>query len=116
MPPPREYRVIILNEMLFIWIFLLIILSWYCIDVLGRAINNFTFVTLRLNEKSTYDTFVIAFCVIAIVVASVIFLRTCNINLEEEITHLVPDQGRNIQNRDETSFGFNNSFGFFDPL
>jgi len=84
----QDYVVIIQSELLFFWIFIIIIFSWVSIDLVGRWINNFTFVTLQLNEKSPWHTFVIAITVIALLFASILFLKSINMDLEPTITNL----------------------------
>ena len=50
------------REFLFFCIFIIIILSWVSIDLIGRFINNFTFGTLGLDDKSTFHLFEILLC------------------------------------------------------
>lgn len=64
---------------MFAMIFILFILSWISVAVVGRAIDNFTFGTLGLNDKSTYHTVVIALTVLAIEIAMIAYFRSMNI-------------------------------------
>lgn len=64
---------------MFVWIFLLFILSWISVAVVGRAIDNFTFSTLKLNEKSTYHTVIIALVILAIEIATISYFNSIGI-------------------------------------
>jgi len=81
----NSYVFMIKSELLFFWIFLIIIFSWICIDLFGRWLNNFTFVTLGLNEKSPWHTFIIAITVTAILFTCIIFLKHTGYDLEPSI-------------------------------
>lgn len=64
---------------LFTMIFILFILSWISVAVVGRAIDNFTFTTLKLNDKSTYHTVIIAVVVIAIEIAIIGYFKSIDV-------------------------------------
>ena len=90
------YAIVIKSELLFFWIFLIIIFSWILIDLYGRWLNNFTFVTLGLDEKSPWQTFVIAITVTAIIFTCIIFLKSIGYNMEPEVTNLNNQQDHNV--------------------
>jgi len=71
------------QELLFAWIFVLFIFSWISIDVVGRALNNFTFKTLELNANSTWHTTIIAIVVVSIELITIYYFKTMNINIYE---------------------------------
>lgn len=64
---------------IFTMIFILFILSWISVAVVGRAIDNFTFVTLGLNDKSTFHTVVIALVILAIEIAMIAYFNSINV-------------------------------------
>lgn len=78
----KTYSVEITESLLFIWIFFIVVFSWLIVDLVGRAFNNFTFVTLKMDEKNTVHTVIIALAVIAIVIACVFYLKTLNYDME----------------------------------
>lgn len=67
--------------LMFTWIFLLFIFSWISVAVVGRALDNFTFTTLKLNEKSTFQTTIIAFVVVAIEIATIYYFNSVGISI-----------------------------------
>jgi hypothetical protein len=69
---------------LFTWIFLLFILSWISVAVVGRALDNFTFSTLKLNEKSTYHTVVIAIVIVIIEITTIYYFNDMGINMYDQ--------------------------------
>ncbi len=69
------------NSLLFTWIFLLFIMSWITVAVIGRAIDNFTFTTLKLDSKSTYHTTVIAVVIFVIEVFMVYYFKSLGITI-----------------------------------
>lgn len=81
---PRQYNEI-QSELFFFWIFMIIIFSWIAVDYTARFINNLTFYTLGMNEKSTWHTFIIAGTLIAIIFTCIIFLKTLGYNLEPNV-------------------------------
>lgn len=66
---------------IFAWVFFLFILSWISVAVVGRAIDNLSFVTLGLNDKSTLHTFVIAFVVISIELVTLYYFYSMGMNI-----------------------------------
>lgn len=66
---------------MFTWIFLLFILSWISVAVVGRALDNFTFSTLKLNQKSTYHTIIIAVVIVIIEIATIYYFNDMGINM-----------------------------------
>jgi low affinity Fe/Cu permease len=88
----QNYAFVIQSELLFFWIFLIIIFSWILIDLYGRWLNNFTFVTLGLDEKSPWQTFIIAITVTAIIFTCIIFLKNIGYNMEPEVCALCNNQ------------------------
>lgn len=86
MPPQiRTVADTIAHEALFFWVFLVIIFSWILIDNWGRVINNLCFETLKLNDKSSYDTFIIALTLTLIIFAMILFLKSLGVNYEKSI-------------------------------
>ncbi len=85
MPPPVSYNVIILNEMLFIWIFFIFIFSWILVELWTRWLDNFTYITLKLDKNSPMHTFVIALVVSAFIITMIIYLKTCNCDVQSSI-------------------------------
>jgi hypothetical protein len=71
-----EFVVRMKLEILFAWMFLLFIFSWISVEVVGRALNNFTFNTLGLNEKSTYHTVIIAAVVVILELVTLSYFRS----------------------------------------
>ena len=82
---PETYLIMVKSELLFFWVFLIIIFSWVLIDLYGRWLNNFTFITLGLDEKSSWHTFIIAITVTAIIFSCIIFLKKCGYNMEPAV-------------------------------
>ena len=115
MPPiRREYVTYITEELLFIWIFLIIIFSWILIDLWGVFLKNFFYVTLQLNEKSSYDTFIVALCATSIIILMIIYLKYSNHNLQPNIYN---DNENSNENSDrDISFTPLREFSFFGPL
>uniref|UniRef100_A0A6C0BC92 Uncharacterized protein n=1 Tax=viral metagenome TaxID=1070528 RepID=A0A6C0BC92_9ZZZZ len=71
---PYTYK--LKTELLFAWLYILFIFSWISIDVVGRALNNFTFKTLKLDENSTWDTSVIAGVVVILELVTIYYFKT----------------------------------------
>lgn len=67
------------HAIIFAWIFFLFILSWISVAVVGRAIDNFTFSTLKLDDKSTYHTCIIAFVIVAIELVTIYYFYSLGI-------------------------------------
>ncbi len=86
------------NYMFFFTVFLVVIVSWVLIDLWGRWFNNFTFNTLNLNSKSSYDTFIIAFAATLIIAAFIIYLKSFNIPFYQDITETyTPEHSDNYE-------------------
>lgn len=66
---------------IFAWVFFLFILSWISVAVIGRAIDNLSFETLKLNDKSTFHTSVIAFVVVSIELVTLYFFYSMGMNI-----------------------------------
>lgn len=73
------------SSLLFLWIFMLVIFSWICISLWERWLNNLTFVTLKLDEKSPYHTFIIAIIVTLLIAAALIYLKSTGMNYETQV-------------------------------
>ena len=124
----REYSNTLRSNLFFFWIFLIIVFSWITVDFTARFINNFTFITLGLDEKSPWDTFIIAITIIAIIFTMIIYLKNWGYNLEPSICSEFNNQPNQSvqQNRDGYDYHNNNysdissesteSLGFFSPL
>lgn len=105
-PNMRDF---LLNQWLFIIIFLLIVFAWITVDLWGRFINNLTFVTLKLSPNSTLHTFIIALVVTLILWNCFAYLATLGYDLQNQIAGgLLHDNNTN----NETDNGF--MFGFGD--
>jgi len=104
-----DLRAFLLNQWLFIIIFLLIVFAWITIDLWGRFINNLTFITLKLDPNSTLHTFVIALVVTLILWNCFAYLACLGYDLQNQIAGgLLREE--NVT--DEPDNGFN--FGFDD--
>jgi hypothetical protein len=73
------------QEVIFIWIFFLFIFSWISVELVGRALNNFTFETLKLDPKSTFHTTIIALVVVAIELLTIYYFRSFGIFIYDPI-------------------------------
>ena len=82
----QQFSVVISKELLFFWIFLIIIFSWLLIDLWGRWVNNFTFVTLNLDEKSPSHTFFIALIATIVIIVMIIYLKSSGTNIEPDVS------------------------------
>lgn len=82
----RPTYVVLTQELVFFWAFILVIFSWVLIDLWGRWINNFTFEYLGLNSKSSYHTFIIALAMTCILVVCFIFFRSLGYNFTAQVT------------------------------
>lgn len=85
-----EFVVRMKLEILFAWMFLLFIFSWISVEVVGRALNNFTFNTLGLSEKSTYHTVIIAAVVVIIEIVTLSYFRSIGVMDPLQIPQLIP--------------------------
>lgn len=86
----------------FVIVFVLFILSWISVAVVGRAIDNFTFTTLKLNDKSTYQTTIIALTIIAIEVLIIFYLKSFDINVYD--TSVWHSHNENVVNSTNSTF------------
>lgn len=66
---------------LFAWVFILFIMTWISVAVVGRAIDNFVFSTLKLNDKSTYHTSIIAVAIVLIQLLTMYYFHTLGMDL-----------------------------------
>ena len=66
---------------LFTWMFLLFIFSWIAVGVVGRAVDNITFNTLGLSDKSTLHTIVIAMVIVIIEILTLYYFNSLGMNL-----------------------------------
>lgn len=69
------------DVILFVWMFLLFIFSWISVAVVGRAIDNITFTTLKLSDKSTLHTVVIAMVIVSIEILTLYYFNSLGMNL-----------------------------------
>lgn len=83
-----DFAVRVKIELLYFWMFILFIFSWISVELLARAINNFTFNTLGLNEKSTYQTTIIAMVVIFIQIVTIFYFRQLEIIDDNTVTNI----------------------------
>lgn len=98
-----EFSVRVKIEILYFWMFILFIFSWISVELLARAINNFTFNTLGLDEKSTYQTTIIAFVVIFIQIVTIFYFRQLQIIDDNTVTNINNAYGiKNISDDDDT--------------
>lgn len=79
--PVDQFRDNLQQGILFTWIFFLFILSWISVAVVGRAIDNLTFTTLKLDSRSTFHTTVIAIVIIAIELATIYYFSCLGITI-----------------------------------
>lgn len=80
-----QFTVSLKQELLFVLIFILFIFSWISVEVVGRALNNFTFRTLKLDENSTFHTSVIAFVVLFIELTLIYYFKNIGIPIYDPI-------------------------------
>jgi hypothetical protein len=88
------------KEILFFNIFMIVIFSWVLVSLWGKWLDNFTFVTLGLDEKSSTHTFIIALTVTLIVIACIVFLRTFGINYSKIVVGDCDEYGALTNNLD----------------
>jgi hypothetical protein len=82
----------IAREALFLWLLMLVIFSWILIESWGRVLNNIAFVTLKMDENSSYDTFILALTLTLIVFATIIFFKNMGFNYNSLFTVTPPTQ------------------------
>ncbi len=80
-----QFTVLMKQELIFVMIFILFIFSWISVEVVGRALNNFTFKTLKLNENSTFHTTVIAIVVVTIELIFIYYFKIIGIPIYDPI-------------------------------
>lgn len=68
------------KEVFFFFLFMIIIFSWVLIDLWCKWLNNFTYVTLGLDENNTLHTFVIAMVVTCIILSCITFARSFGVD------------------------------------
>lgn len=88
------------KELLFFYIFMIVIFSWILISLWGKWLDNFTFVTLGLDEKSPSHTFIIALTVTLLLIACIIFLRTFGIDYSKLVVGECDEYGAFTHNLD----------------
>ena len=69
------------DVVLFAMVFILFILSWISVAVVGRALDNFTFSTLKLDSRSTFQTTVIAVTVVLIELSMIQYLNNIGVSI-----------------------------------
>lgn len=108
-----EFVVRMKLEILFAWMFLLFIFSWISVEVVGRALNNFTFNTLGLNEKSTYHTVIIAAVVVILELVTLSYFRYIGAMDPIPMPQLVPvsDDSDSKDNEDTSARGNGSMIG-----
>ena len=89
----------ILIEFIYFWTFVIFVLSWISIELLARFINNFTFNTLGLDEKSTFQTGVIAFFFILLLVITLFYFRNLRVLEDETVGRVIDSVNSNSSDR-----------------
>lgn len=89
----------ILIEFIYFWTFVIFVLSWISIELLARFINNFTFNTLGLDEKSTFQTGVIAFFFILLLVITLFYFRNLRVLEDETLGRVIDSVNSNSSDR-----------------
>ena len=89
------------DVILFTWMFLLFIFSWISVAVVGRAVDNITFSTLGLSDKSTLHTVVIALVIITIEVLTLYYFNHLGIDLYGD--SMIPKSSTNSTDKTTTS-------------
>lgn len=122
------YSIKIEYVMLFAWIFLLFILSWISVAVVGRAIDNICFTTLGLSDKSTLHTCVIALVIVLIELLTLYYFNSLGIpiySVMPDINNLYKSKTNNNSKTSENSTQENqtkikeyyeNDINFFDEM
>lgn len=105
---------------IFSWMFLLFIFSWISVAVVGRAIDNICFQTLKLSDKSTLHTVVIAIVVVLIELLTLFYFSYLGMDLYSDLSNLrkCSDEQPNDQNKTEDNKSLSNreDFDFFDKI
>lgn len=86
---------------LFTWMFLLFIFSWISVAVVGRAIDNITFTTLGLSDKSTLHTVVIAVVIVLIEILTLYYFNHLGIDLYGD--SIIPASFNNLEDKTSSS-------------
>ena len=89
----------ILIEFIYFWTFVIFVLSWISVELLARFINNFTFNTLALDEKSTFQTGVIAFFFILLLVITLFYFRNLRVLEDETVGRVIDSVNSNSSDR-----------------
>lgn len=79
---------------------MIVIFSWILISLWGKWLDNFTFKTLGLDEKSTIHTFIVALTVTFILIACIVFLRTFGVDYSKLIVGDCDEYGAFTHNLD----------------
>lgn len=111
MPQETDSLVSFKELITFTCIFLLFILSWISVAVVGRALDNFTFSTLKLNERSTYHTVVIAVVIVIIEILAIYYFNDNGISLYNP--YLKPKNGQQIIKQSGNNIDPNTGFAPF---
>lgn len=85
----NEFTVKMQIELLYAWTFFLFIFSWISVELVARAINNFTFNTLKMDEKSTFQTTIIALICIIIQLLTLNYFRTLGIVEDNSMANIL---------------------------
>lgn len=83
MPRNIRFRDELSESAFLLLVFLVVLFSWVLIDLWGRWFNNFTFNTIGLNPKSSYDTFIIALFMTFLIISCIVYLKTLGVPFEE---------------------------------
>lgn len=89
----------ILIEFIYFWTFVIFVLSWISVELLARFINNFTFNTLGLDEKSTFQTGVIAFFFILLLVITLFYFRNLRVLEDQTVDRVINSVNSNSSDR-----------------
>lgn len=82
----EDYSDTLKDGIIFTWIFFLFILSWISVAVVGRFLDNLSFSTFGLNDKSTYHTFIIAVVIVAIEILTIYYFSCIGITIYDPYT------------------------------
>lgn len=112
-----DFTVQIKIELLYAWLFILFIFSWISVELVARAINNFTFNTLGLSEKSTFHTTIIALVVVIIQLVTLKYFRILNIVDDTSIDNISSSFGiNNNVNNVNNNISYNRNFMHTDHI
>ena len=79
------YSNLLYREIMFFWIFILIIASWVSVEFATIFMNNLFYVTLGCNKNSTFQTFIVFMTFTLILFSCFVFLRSIGLNYENAI-------------------------------